>query len=318
MANLTIPFPEGTRTVVLRGKRITVGRLPENTIQIQDRTISAHHAELVQEGSHYRIRDLDATNGILVDGKQVKDFHLHENCTVNLGNLECKFQREEPADLKDDDRDLQPSRAEVESVRTENGTLKSILSSLRKQVETMQAARAEGAAPLEKLDQLTAERSGLQEKIHELQEELNKVRQNLAVMRRDRDNLQKAYDAKASSPIEPAAAAPAIPVPSAAVSAPSPSAPALPPPAPRLAPVATNGTPVANGHATNGGNGTSGSAPKLPKPPTKLSSAPPPTPAVPSPSTPVRRPASGIVQRAIPAAPELVSTGPRGTEKLVE
>src|SRR5688572_12788048 len=96
MANLIIPFPEGTRTILLRGERITVGRLPENTIQLRDRTVSAHHAELILEDGHYRIQDVGATNGVLVDGQPVRDFHLHEPCTIRLGGLECQFQVEDP------------------------------------------------------------------------------------------------------------------------------------------------------------------------------------------------------------------------------
>src|SRR5690349_16254743 len=105
MANLIIPFPEGTRTVVLRGKCITIGRLPENVIQIRDRTISARHAELFWEEGHYRIHDVDSTNGILINGKQVVDYHLFEPCQIQIGNLEVQFRLEDPAAEAPDDVD---------------------------------------------------------------------------------------------------------------------------------------------------------------------------------------------------------------------
>ena len=96
MASLTIPFPEGTRTLVLRGNRITIGRLPDNTIQIRDRTISAYHAEIVRDGDHYLIRDIDSTNGIVVTNERVSDFHLREDCKVNLGGVACDFRLADP------------------------------------------------------------------------------------------------------------------------------------------------------------------------------------------------------------------------------
>jgi pSer/pThr/pTyr-binding forkhead associated (FHA) protein len=49
-------------THVLDGDRITIGRGPDNTIQINDRTVSKHHAELLAADGHYRLHDLDATN----------------------------------------------------------------------------------------------------------------------------------------------------------------------------------------------------------------------------------------------------------------
>jgi len=306
MANLTIPFPEGTRTVVLRGKHITIGRLPENVIQVRDRTISAHHAELFLEEGHYRIHDVDSTNGILVNGQQVVDYHLLEPCTVRLGNMDCEFKLEDPAVAEKDDVDPLPSRGDMLTLQEDNKLLKANVSALREQLETMNTAQEGQAAggddgTLTQLAKLSAELASLKQENVRRQEEFDRLKDSLAVMRRDRENLQRAYDAVNASTPKPVAKPVAAPmaklVTSAAAAAPK------APPAPPLA--------MPN---------------KLPKPPVSLGAANG-APSAPSPTTPTRRPASGItpgprpvVATPIPAAPEpaLAGSGPKGTEKLTE
>lgn len=296
MANLIIPFPEGTRTVVLRGTRITIGRLPENTIQICDRTISAHHAELVLEGDHYRIQDLDATNGVLVDGRQVRDFHLREGCTLRLGGVECQFQLADPAAEPPGEVDPLPGRGEVNAVRDENARLKAAAAALQKQVETMTASRAELVAGteslvLEKADKLAGEIANLWRLNHEQHEKIQRLSDSLSVMRRDCQNLQKAYDeARAALPPKVVPVAP-----------------------PRETPVATPVTATA----------PLSMPPQLPKPPGSLGISNGNGAA--KTSTPTRRPASAVQLppvRVLPAQPvaalQPVPTGPRGTQRLVE
>ena len=68
MASLRLTFPEKDEPTViaLTGVRLTIGRLPFNTIQIIDRTISGFHAELISEHGHYRLHDRDSSNGTFV------------------------------------------------------------------------------------------------------------------------------------------------------------------------------------------------------------------------------------------------------------
>jgi pSer/pThr/pTyr-binding forkhead associated (FHA) protein len=69
-----LPGNEKESVIPLVGHRITVGRAPNNTLQILSPTMSLRHAELIFEGDHYRVRDLGSTNGVFVDEKQVTDF----------------------------------------------------------------------------------------------------------------------------------------------------------------------------------------------------------------------------------------------------
>src|SRR5688572_8501930 len=103
MPTLRIKLPDaGEITHVLRGDRITVGRRPDNIVQILDRSVSGYHAELIWEGDHFRIHDLGSTNFSFVEGQQVTDFNLRNSCKIGFGNIECVYDAtaNEPEDAE--------------------------------------------------------------------------------------------------------------------------------------------------------------------------------------------------------------------------
>lgn len=53
------------------GHRITIGRDPENDVVIPDRRVSRRHAEVVQVGSDFVLRDCESKNGTFVNGERV-------------------------------------------------------------------------------------------------------------------------------------------------------------------------------------------------------------------------------------------------------
>lgn len=75
--------------------RITIGRLPDNAIQIEDDSVSSHHAELIAEGDSYRLRDLDSTNGTFVNGEPVTELLLATGASVRIGRIEASFTSDE-------------------------------------------------------------------------------------------------------------------------------------------------------------------------------------------------------------------------------
>ena len=331
MASLTIPFPEGTRTLVLRGNRITIGRLPDNTIQIRDRTISAYHAEIVRDGDHYLIRDIDSTNGIVVTNERVSDFHLREDCKVNLGGLACEFSVAEPEASKPDEINPLPSRSEMLTLQQDNSDLRSKVSILQEQIAAMSKARedvkdAGEKQSLEVNDKLAAEVATLRAALQERQTQNERLTSLLAIATRERDTIQRGYDdAKvalekarngstegALPPPVARLAKPAVPATASGPAAPAAGAPTAPKPGPAAG--STNGVkpPTAPGLPTPGAAGTS---PNLPKPPISLPG---------SGTTPARRPASAVQAAAkapMGAAAKLVASGgvgPKGTQKLAD
>jgi pSer/pThr/pTyr-binding forkhead associated (FHA) protein len=265
MASLRLKFPEKEEpsVIVLSGSRVTLGRLPLNTIQIIDRTLSGFHAEFVLEEDHFRLHDRGSTNGTFVNGESVTDFHLREACKIAFGALECEFSPETLATPEQANVEALPTRSEINAVRQENAELKNRAESLREELETLRKTRATEtgantiAVAQEEYDKLLAEREQLKESQHALQQEIARLKIDLSVVERDRENLKKAAasttqaefasfrdEPKPAQNPAPEPAAPAIeePVPATenieppkvdAMPPPMPSAPAVPAPLPK-------------------------------------------------------------------------------------
>jgi pSer/pThr/pTyr-binding forkhead associated (FHA) protein len=82
------PFP-------LTGARVRVGRGRSNELVLHDASVSREHAELVptSDGRGWRVRDLDSTNGVAVNGAKVRDQALALGDTVTFGSCEVRFDR---------------------------------------------------------------------------------------------------------------------------------------------------------------------------------------------------------------------------------
>ena len=324
MPSLSIPFPEGTRTVALRGNNITIGRLPDNAIQIRDRAISAYHAELILEGDHYRIHDRSSTNGIQVEGRIVSDYHLREDCQIVLGGLLCDFVAAAFPKSSPTDMDTLATRGEMHTILQSNGSLQKEVESLKTQVEAMIKAREatkDGdtqTVPLAQYDQLAADATALRASLQERQTQIERLSTLLAIAQRERDTLQKAYDdARAELAAKPAAEpTPSTMPPLARLAAPSEGDKSelittvkvtLPPgisgpniPASSSAPSVPRATPAAPAPAV----GTP--PPSLPKPPGSLGTG-----------SPSRRPASGVMPAK--TAPIIAgASAMKSTQKLSE
>ena len=79
---------------------ITIGRGSDNTIVVDDPSISAHHAQLLLEGDTYRVKDLDSTNGTRVNGKPVTETVLRIDDRIRFGAAEARYESSETAGSK--------------------------------------------------------------------------------------------------------------------------------------------------------------------------------------------------------------------------
>ncbi len=83
------------RTYPIDGE-LTLGRLPDNTIQLQDAACSSHHARLWREGDRCFVEDLGSTNGTAVDGRPLAPHtptELRERVRLSLGETVLRFER---------------------------------------------------------------------------------------------------------------------------------------------------------------------------------------------------------------------------------
>lgn len=82
------PFP-------LTGARVRVGRGRSNELVLHDPSVSREHAELVptSDGRGWRVRDLDSTNGVAVNGAKVREQALELGDTITFGSCDVRFDR---------------------------------------------------------------------------------------------------------------------------------------------------------------------------------------------------------------------------------
>jgi pSer/pThr/pTyr-binding forkhead associated (FHA) protein len=75
----------------------TIGRLADNTIQIEDGSVSSHHAEITFQGGSYHLTDKGSTNGTFVNGAAATSVVLKDGDQVRFGSIETVFAADVPA-----------------------------------------------------------------------------------------------------------------------------------------------------------------------------------------------------------------------------
>lgn len=90
---LTVHFPEGSPTThEFVGSRLTVGRLGDNDVQLDDASVSSRHAEIFVQDRDVILRDLGSTNGTFLNGVQVAGEHpLKEGDAILFGGVRAVF-----------------------------------------------------------------------------------------------------------------------------------------------------------------------------------------------------------------------------------
>jgi S1-C subfamily serine protease len=68
-------------------ERISIGRAPNNMLSLGDgaRRVSSHHAEVIQHGDQYLLRDLGSTNGTMINGRRVVFTELAHDDLIEFG-----------------------------------------------------------------------------------------------------------------------------------------------------------------------------------------------------------------------------------------
>jgi pSer/pThr/pTyr-binding forkhead associated (FHA) protein len=86
--------------VMLDAPRTTLGRRPSNTIQLDDRMSSSHHAEIAKDLNGYTIRDMGSTNGTLVNGEPLTEAPLNHGARIRIGNSRFVFKDPSMKDIE--------------------------------------------------------------------------------------------------------------------------------------------------------------------------------------------------------------------------
>jgi hypothetical protein len=75
------------------GRHTSIGRTPENDIQIDTSYISRHHAVLLSGPDACIVEDLNSTNGVLVNGRKVGRQVLRDGDMLTVGKTEFRYQQ---------------------------------------------------------------------------------------------------------------------------------------------------------------------------------------------------------------------------------
>jgi hypothetical protein len=90
---LTVYFPEDSPTThEFVGSALTVGRLGDNDVQVEDGSVSSRHAEIVAQDGSAVLRDLGSTNGTFLNGEQVTgEVAVNEGDEIYFGSVRSVF-----------------------------------------------------------------------------------------------------------------------------------------------------------------------------------------------------------------------------------
>jgi pSer/pThr/pTyr-binding forkhead associated (FHA) protein len=99
MAKLYLRFEASDQVlkeVPLTQAATTIGRLPDNNVQIDNLAVSGHHAKISWEQDHYVVEDLGSLNGTYVNDERIGKATLRHGDKVKIGKHLVEFKAEGP------------------------------------------------------------------------------------------------------------------------------------------------------------------------------------------------------------------------------
>ncbi len=80
------------KSVEITESQLSIGRKPDNTIPVDNPTVSGHHCLIIHEENRYLLRDLRSTNGTRINNIAVReDVTLKPKDIIQVGSVEFMF-----------------------------------------------------------------------------------------------------------------------------------------------------------------------------------------------------------------------------------
>ena len=86
-----IPVPK--QIEILTNKKYSIGRTKENDIYLKDTAVSRNHAVIEFNGKDFIIKDLDSTNGTIVNDKKIVNHYLQDGDKIEIGETLMVFKK---------------------------------------------------------------------------------------------------------------------------------------------------------------------------------------------------------------------------------
>jgi chromosome segregation ATPase len=90
-ARLLIYQIDGREVVHVLARKTSIGRTPDNDLQIDAKFVSRHHAVVLAGPSQTIVEDLNSTNGVQVNGRRVTRQVLQDGDTLAIGRQQYRF-----------------------------------------------------------------------------------------------------------------------------------------------------------------------------------------------------------------------------------
>ena len=73
---------------------LTIGRLPDNLVQVDNLAVSGHHAKVYWDAEHYVVEDNQSTNGTYVNEQRITKIALNDGDKILIGKHTLQFADE--------------------------------------------------------------------------------------------------------------------------------------------------------------------------------------------------------------------------------
>lgn len=92
MPTLSVLLENARARHELTENQITIGRGPDNMIQIDDPSVSGRHARLLFTNERYQLEDLGSTSGTRVNSELVIETFLRLGDRIQFGDVEARYE----------------------------------------------------------------------------------------------------------------------------------------------------------------------------------------------------------------------------------
>jgi hypothetical protein len=97
---LLIHSDDGREIVHVLGRKTSIGRTPDNDLQLDAKYISRHHAVILVGPANAVIEDLNSTNGVQVNGRRITRQTLRDGDHIAIGRVHYRFVVRKAADRR--------------------------------------------------------------------------------------------------------------------------------------------------------------------------------------------------------------------------